>query len=169
MTVWPEIPCLAQTEKEGLYEFFINRLRHPYAFSLSLPTSMSDLNQTNSGLRQQNADCETNRANEQRRSEEDQMKTLAMMQTCALARTSLQSANHQFAAKVQVAGVVLGLVGGLGSGLLGGVLIVAGWLTTSSPVQDWLSAAGSVLLILTIPLIILGACCLDWLEKDRPK
>jgi hypothetical protein len=33
---------------------------------------------------------------------------------------------------------------------------------------QWLSATGSVLLFLTIPLIILAACCLDWMEKDKP-
>jgi hypothetical protein len=36
-------------------------------------------------------------------------------------------------------------------------------------VQQWLSTAGSVLLFLVVPLIILGACCLDWIEKEGPK
>jgi hypothetical protein len=72
-------------------------------------------------------------------------------------------------AKMQVTGVVVGLTCGVGSGLLGAPLIVAGWLAVSKDVRHWLSLTGSILLFLTIPLIILGACCLDWLEKEKPQ
>lgn len=97
------------------------------------------------------------------------MKALAFTQTGALVNENLQSANHSLAAKMQVAGAATGLIGGIGSGVLGGLLIAAGWITSNKDVQHWLSTAGSVLLLLTIPLIILGACCLDWLEKDKSR
>jgi hypothetical protein len=43
----------------------------------------------------------------------------------------------------------------------------AAWFEQETLVQRWLSTAGTVLLCSTIPLIILGAFCLDWLEKDK--
>ncbi len=95
------------------------------------------------------------------------MKALAFTQISAPMKTNSQSASHRLLAKMQIVGVAAGLAGGVGSGLLGALLTVAGWLTVSKDVQHWLSTTGSVLLVLTIPLIILGAFCLDWLEKGK--
>jgi len=97
------------------------------------------------------------------------MKALAFTQMNTQPETSRQPISRQLLAKMQVAGAVAGLAGGVGSGLVGALLIVAGWLTVNKDVQHWLSTTGSVLLVLTIPLIILGACCLDWIEKKEPK
>jgi hypothetical protein len=97
------------------------------------------------------------------------MKSLAFTQISTPMKANFQPASHRLLAKMQIVGVVAGLAGGVGSGLLGAILIVAGWLTISKDVQHWLSTAGSVLLLLTIPLIILGAHCLDWLEKGKPQ
>ena len=72
-------------------------------------------------------------------------------------------------AKVQVVGSVIGLAGSLIVALSGSLLIVAGWLVANDGARHWLSTAGSVLLFLTIPLIILAAFCLDWMEKDEPR
>ncbi|MGH9849650.1 MAG: hypothetical protein ACREBD_07295 [Blastocatellia bacterium] len=33
--------------------------------------------------------------------------------------------------------------------------------------RGWLSTVGSALLLMTIPLIIFGGYCLDWIEKDK--
>ncbi len=93
------------------------------------------------------------------------MKALAFTQISAPMETNSQPESHRLLARMQVVGVVIGLAGGVGSGLLGALLIAAGWLTVSKDVQHWLSTAGSFLLFLTIPLIILSAFCLDWIEK----
>lgn len=97
------------------------------------------------------------------------MKALAFTQISTPLRANSQPASHRLLAKMQVVGVVIGLGGGVGSGLLGALLIAAGWLTGNSDAQHWLSTAGSALLFLTIPLIILSAFCLDWIEKREPR
>ncbi len=97
------------------------------------------------------------------------MKALAFTEFHTPIKTNFQPTSHSLRAKFQVVGVVIGLAGGVGSGLLGALLIVAGWLTVSKDVQQWLSTAGSLLLFLVVPLIILGAFCLDWMEKREPK
>lgn len=80
-----------------------------------------------------------------------------------------QTTQQQLKTKFQVAGVAVGLAGGVGAGIFGGVLTAASWLSANEGARHWLSSAGSTLLLLTIPLIILGAFCLDWLEKDKPQ
>jgi hypothetical protein len=72
-------------------------------------------------------------------------------------------------AKAEIIGTVIGLAGGVMSGVAGALLIFAGWLTADKGAQHWLSTTGSVLLFLVVPLIILGACCMDWLEGNQPQ
>jgi hypothetical protein len=72
-------------------------------------------------------------------------------------------------AKAQVAGAAIGLGGSVTAGLSGALLTLASWLVADQGVRHWLSTAGTVLLLLTIPLIILAAYCLDWMEKDKPQ
>ncbi len=69
--------------------------------------------------------------------------------------------------KAQAAGAVTGLAGGMTAALLGSLLTLAGWLVANDGASHWLTTTGSVLLFLTIPLIVLGACCLDWVEKNK--
>ena len=69
--------------------------------------------------------------------------------------------------KAQAAGAVAGLAGGMTTALLGSLLTLAGWLVANEGASHWLTTTGSVLLFLTIPLIVLGACCLDWVEKNK--
>src|SRR5215468_12193137 len=71
--------------------------------------------------------------------------------------------------QAQVMGAAGGLFGGVGSGVFGGVFMAASWFVTNAGARQWLSTTGSVLLFLTIPLLIIGGCCLDWLEKDKPQ
>jgi len=103
------------------------------------------------------------------------------MDTLKLAHTRLQtSAQNQLTqgslakgrrglAEARVLGAFVGLVGGVLVPLCGGLLIVAGWLATNDSLRHGLSVAGSVLMFLTIPLLALGACCMDWLEKGRTR
>jgi len=66
-------------------------------------------------------------------------------------------------------GVVAGLFGGVASGGFGAVFTAASWFVANQGARQWLSTAGATLLILTIPLLIIGGYCLDWMEKDRPQ
>lgn len=81
-------------------------------------------------------------------------------------------ANNRLARKrewtpTQLAGAVVGLLGGLAAALGGSLLTAASWFTRNEGARQWLAAAGSVLLYLTIPLILLGAFCMDWVEGKR--
>jgi hypothetical protein len=71
--------------------------------------------------------------------------------------------------QAQAMGAAAGLFGGVGSGVFGGVFMAASWFVSNAGARQWLSTTGSVLLFLTIPLLIIGGCCLDWLEKDKPQ
>lgn len=74
---------------------------------------------------------------------------------------------QQLKTKLQIAGAAIGLIGGFGTGIFGGLLTATSWMSANEAARHWLSSAGSTLLLLTIPLIILGAFCLDWLEKNQ--
>jgi hypothetical protein len=69
----------------------------------------------------------------------------------------------------QIVGAAVGLFGGVGAALFGSVFTVASWLASSEGARQWLSTAGTALLLLTIPLIIFGGYCMDWVEKDKPQ
>ena len=68
---------------------------------------------------------------------------------------------------LQVSAGIIGLCGGVTVAVLGSLLTAAGWLASNARAKQWLATAGTVLLCSTIPLIVLGACCLDWLELDE--
>ncbi len=94
------------------------------------------------------------------------MNAIAFANTNGFVGNAVQTVRQKMKTKLQVAGAALGLVGGVGAGIFGGLLTAASWMSANESVRHWLSSAGSTLLLLTIPLIILGACCLDWLEKN---
>jgi hypothetical protein len=71
--------------------------------------------------------------------------------------------------RAQVAGAAAGLFGGLASATFGGALTTASWFVANEGAQQWLSRAGSILIFLTIPLLIISGFCMDWLEKDYSK
>ncbi|MCI0336408.1 MAG: hypothetical protein L0226_02435 [Acidobacteria bacterium] len=75
--------------------------------------------------------------------------------------------SRRWLVKMQYVGAAIGLFGGAATALSGSILTAAGWFVTNDGARQWLSTSGSVLLYLTIPLIILGAYCLDWMEKDK--
>jgi hypothetical protein len=71
--------------------------------------------------------------------------------------------------QAQVAGAAAGLFGGVASAMFGAVFTGASWLVANEWARHWLSTTGAILLFLTIPLLIIGGFCMDWLEKDKPQ
>jgi hypothetical protein len=71
--------------------------------------------------------------------------------------------------KAQVLGAVGGLAGGIFSALFGAAFTVASWLTRNQGARQWLSTIGTALFFLTVPLLIFGGYCMDWVEKDKPQ
>jgi hypothetical protein len=68
----------------------------------------------------------------------------------------------------QAAGAAVGLFGGLLSIVLGVLLwAVVGLIAPAGALGSLLNAAGTVLLILPLPLLALGAHCLDLLERSQ--
>lgn len=98
---------------------------------------------------------------------EGEMNALTLLQQDAHSSATPQAAGEHRREEVQMLGAFIGLCGGVMVAVLGSLLTVAGWLTADTGAKHRLSTAGTVLLCLTIPLIVLGACCLDWLEKDK--
>ena len=66
----------------------------------------------------------------------------------------------------EAAGGAFCFIAGIGAGLLGSVLTASGWII-GAEVHPWIHAAGTALLIVTIPLILFAGFCLDWSER-RP-
>lgn len=97
------------------------------------------------------------------------MKALAFTQLSTQSEASPPVTRHQMLAKLQVVGAIVGLAGGVAAAFLGALLITVGWFVTNDAIQRWVSTTGSVLLCLIIPLIILAAYCLDWMEKGQPQ
>jgi hypothetical protein len=72
-------------------------------------------------------------------------------------------------AKAQVLGAVGGLAGGIFSALFGAAFTAASWLTRNQGARQWLSTIATALFFLTVPLLIFGGYCMDWVEKDKPQ
>ena len=68
-------------------------------------------------------------------------------------------------------GAACGLGGGLACALSGSVITAATWLTGAAGYGPLLHRLGTSLLVLTIPLLMCGAHCLDLIEtqKDRAR
>jgi hypothetical protein len=71
--------------------------------------------------------------------------------------------------RAQVMGMVAGMVGGGAAGLFGSIFTAASWMVANEGARSWLSTTGATLLFLTIPLLMIGGFCMDWIEKDIPK
>jgi hypothetical protein len=71
--------------------------------------------------------------------------------------------------QAQVMGALAGLVGGFVAGFFGAVLTATSWFVINAGARHLFSTMGTVLLYLTIPLMIFGGYCLDWMEKDMPR
>ncbi len=64
---------------------------------------------------------------------------------------------------------VLGLAGGVIAPILGATADVVTWFVHAQPVNSYLRVSSIVLCALTLPLLILGALCLDLLESKTSK
>ena len=104
----------------------------------------------------------------QRRSEREDVKP--SLTAFRVSQTAAQQPRiRRLLAKAQALGAVGGLTGGIFSALFGAGFTVAGWLTANQGARQWLSTVGTALFFMTIPLLIFGAYCLDWMEKDKPQ
>jgi hypothetical protein len=64
-------------------------------------------------------------------------------------------------------GAICGLSGGFITCLLGSLLTALAWLSSGS--QGHEATAGTALLAMTIPLLVLGAHCLDLVDRDNDR
>lgn len=64
---------------------------------------------------------------------------------------------------------VVGLAGGVIAPFLGAASDIISWFVISTTVNSYLHVLSIVFCALTIPLLALGACCLDMLEKQTGK
>ena len=105
----------------------------------------------------------------QRRSEREGVKpsltSLRVSRTEAAPRPTIR----RLLAKAQALGAVGGLTGGIFSALFGAGFTAASWLAANHGVRQLLSTIGTALFFLTVPLLIFGAICMDWMEKDKPQ
>jgi hypothetical protein len=99
----------------------------------------------------------------------DGMNALPFIHRKARAGAKPRPMLRQAIEQAQVMGMVAGLVGGGAAGMFGSVFTAASWLIPNKAARQWLSITGATLLFLTIPLLIIGGFCMDWLEKDNPR
>ena len=105
----------------------------------------------------------------QRQPKGDDMKVLPFTPRAAKAGIETRVTGMRALKQAQVMGALVGLVGGLVAGLFGSVLTAASWFVINAGARHLFSSTGTVLLFLTIPLLVFGGYCLDWMEKDRPR
>lgn len=68
----------------------------------------------------------------------------------------------------QACGAVFGLAGGVITVIFGSLLTASTWIVGTEGYGSFLRVFGTVLMVLTIPLLIFGAHCLD-LQDKMPK
>jgi hypothetical protein len=68
---------------------------------------------------------------------------------------------------LEAAGAALCFVGGILAGLLGTLLSASAWILGEH--HPFLHALGTVLLVITIPLLIFAGYCMDWMERDTKR
>ena len=97
------------------------------------------------------------------------MKVLPFKPRAAQAGIETRVTGTRALKQAQVMGALAGLVGGVVAGSFGAVLTAASWFAINAGARQLFSTTGTVLLFLTIPLMIFGGYCLDWMEKDMPR
>jgi hypothetical protein len=158
----------------GVYEFFMCPLRHFYGFCLSIDLSLWDTRQQGQDDRNRERLCEVGDSNpgmNRKRNVKD-MSTLTLKQIDVQSDakdSSAQAVRPRILIKIYSGGAIMGLFGSAVGGVFGAILTAASWFVTKDGGRQFLSATGSVLLYLTIPLIVIAAFCLDWMEKDKSR
>ncbi len=66
-------------------------------------------------------------------------------------------------------GAIFGLSGGVIAALIGSVLVAGTWITSAKEFLSYERMMGTLLLFLTIPLLVLGAHCLDLMERRKQR
>lgn len=66
-------------------------------------------------------------------------------------------------------GALVGLLGGIFAALLGSVFTALSWIIEANGNGAYMQKLGTIFLVLTIPLLVLGAHCLDLVEKGKRK
>ncbi len=97
------------------------------------------------------------------------MKVLLFTPRAAQVRLETHVTGTRALKQAQVMGALAGLVGGVVAGLFGAVLTSISWFVINAGARHLFSTTGTVLLYLTIPLMIFGGYCLDWMEKDMSR
>ena len=105
----------------------------------------------------------------QRRSEIEDVKPSLTTPRVSRTEATPWPAIRRRLATAQVLGAVVGLAGGIFSALFGAAFTAASWLAADQGTRHWLSTIGTVLFFLTIPLLIFGGYCMDWMEKAAPR
>jgi hypothetical protein len=158
-----------------VYELFINRLRHPYELCPMLTSSMIGLQIHRTRLFASTGRGVLRRfysqapAPPERRPKGDDMCALAFVHRKAQARAKPRVAARRALKRAQVVGAAASLFGSVASGVFGAVFSAASWFVANEGARKWLSTIGATMLFLTIPLLIIGGYCMDWLEKDKPQ
>ena len=67
----------------------------------------------------------------------------------------------------KIRGVLFGFCGGLFAPIAGSICTIISWFTNPAWHRISFRSAGTVMFALAIPLLVLGAHCLDLLEKER--
>lgn len=105
----------------------------------------------------------------QKRSERDDSKRFVTTPPVSRTAATPHLTIRRPLAKAQALGAVGGLAGGIFSALFGAAFTAASWLAANQGARQWLSTIGTVQLFLTVPLLIFGGYCMDWMEKDKPQ
>ena len=104
-----------------------------------------------------------------RRSEREDVKPSLTTPPVSPTEAKPRATIRRWIGKAQALGAVAGLAGGFFSALFGGAFTVASWLAANQVARQWLSTIGTALFFLTVPLLIFGGYCMDWMEKDKPQ
>jgi hypothetical protein len=162
-----------ENRSDRLYELFINRLRHPYALCPMLTVSMINPHDKEQGFSpRRNGEIDGSTLSPraaQGQPKGDGMYTLASLHQNARARVNPRETMRGAFKQAQVVGAVAGLAGGVFAATFGAMFTAISWFVDNEGARQWLSTAGTVLLFMTIPLIIFGAYCMDWMEKNNPQ
>ena len=105
----------------------------------------------------------------QRRPEREDVKPSLTTPPASQTEATPRSTIRRRLAKAQALGAVAGLAGAIFSALFGAGFTAASWLAANQGARHWLSTVGTALFFLTIPLLIFGGYCMDWMEKDTPQ
>lgn len=63
-------------------------------------------------------------------------------------------------------GGALCFAGGILAALVGSLLTASTWIL-GGQLHPWIRSSGTVLLIITIPLLIFAGYCMDWAEREK--